>query len=70
MEERDWASDEEEIMEEYASSQMNIDSDEPKLTDTLLAIGQSRIFCLCRLILQGLVAVPDFNAAIGTFHRT
>ena len=70
MDEQDWGSDDEEIMEEFASSHMNIDSDEPKLTAALLAIGQSRILHLCRLILRGLVAVPDFNSAIGKFHRS
>nr|CCA14123.1 armadillo repeatcontaining protein putative [Albugo laibachii Nc14] len=70
MDEQDWGSDDEEIMEEFASSHMNIDSDEPKLTAALLAIGQSRILHLCRLILRGLVAVPDFNSAIASDFET
>ncbi|CCI48929.1 unnamed protein product [Albugo candida] len=71
IDEEEWGSDEEEIMEQYASSQMNTDSDgSNKLTRAHIAINQSRVFHLCRQILQGLVSVPDFNNVIGMFPRS
>lgn len=71
IDEEEWGSDEEEIMEQYASSQMNTDSDgSNKLTRAHIAINQSHVFHLCRQILQGLVSVPDFNNVIGMFPRS
>lgn len=66
-EEDEWASDDEDAMEQYAASQMDTESSGLQAgTPASKALGASRIFPLTVVILQGLVSIPPLaSRAIG-----
>ncbi|KAE9135799.1 hypothetical protein PF010_g1950 [Phytophthora fragariae] len=64
--EEEWASDDEDAMEEYAASQMDTDAVSANGSPVSKSLETSRVFPLCVTILQGLVSIPQLpTKAIG-----
>ncbi|CAI5721193.1 unnamed protein product [Peronospora farinosa] len=58
--EDEWGSDEEDAMEEYAASHMDMDAGiDANGSPVLKLLGRNRVFPLCVTILQGLVSIPQ-----------
>ncbi|CAI5741279.1 unnamed protein product [Hyaloperonospora brassicae] len=70
--EEEWASDDEDAMEEYAASHMDTDATAGATSTPLSKLLEtSRVLPLCMNILQGLVSIPQLSArAIGKDFET
>ncbi|KAJ0409164.1 hypothetical protein ATCC90586_010245 [Pythium insidiosum] len=64
-EEDEWASDDEDAMEQYAETQMDTEHGAAALAGSPVAkvLGQSRVLALCLAILQGLLSTPALSEA-------
>jgi hypothetical protein len=65
--EEEWASDDEDAMEEYAASHMDTEAGVSAAGPLSKSLETSRVFPLCVAILQGLVSIPQLaTQSIGT----
>ncbi|KAF4133451.1 hypothetical protein GN958_ATG17380 [Phytophthora infestans] len=63
-EEEEWASDDEDAMEEYAASHMDTGAIGAADSPVSKSLETSRVFPLCVTILQGLVSIPQVSTKI------